>query len=83
MARVGFDAQDLESIRTSAPLMGPQVPWIVDQVYLRMFSFDITKVRMDRRVLWVENVSQAQRRLPRPDGHVTQGFDAGQCTDQV
>ncbi|KAI9208894.1 Protoglobin-domain-containing protein [Polychytrium aggregatum] len=38
-----FDDSDIAAIKASAPLIAPLVPTIVDAVYERLFSFDITK----------------------------------------
>ncbi|KAJ3080676.1 hypothetical protein HK102_002897 [Quaeritorhiza haematococci] len=40
---VGFTEEDVRLIKESAPLVAPLVPTIVDAVYERLFSFDITK----------------------------------------
>ncbi|KAJ3411330.1 hypothetical protein HDV05_002394 [Chytridiales sp. JEL 0842] len=40
---VGFDESDIKAIKASAPLVAPLVPTIVDTVYVKLFSFDITK----------------------------------------
>jgi len=40
---VNFGAEDIEAIKASAPLVAPLVSSIVDAVYVKLFSFDITK----------------------------------------
>jgi len=40
---VNFGAEDIEAIKASAPLILPLVSTIVDVVYVKLFSFDITK----------------------------------------
>ncbi|KAJ3068223.1 hypothetical protein HDU98_008620 [Podochytrium sp. JEL0797] len=46
---VDFNESDIKAIKDSAPLIAPLVPTIVDAVYDRLFSFDITKnVFMER-----------------------------------
>ncbi|KAI9203715.1 Protoglobin-domain-containing protein [Polychytrium aggregatum] len=38
-----FGEKDIAAIKASAPLVAPLVPTIVDRVYEKLFSFDITK----------------------------------------
>jgi len=40
---VNFGKEDIEAIKASAPLVAPLVSTIVDAVYAKLFSFDITK----------------------------------------
>ncbi|TFK62895.1 hypothetical protein BDN72DRAFT_803781 [Pluteus cervinus] len=40
---VDFGPDDIAAIKASAPIVAPLVPVIVDAVYERLFSFDITK----------------------------------------
>ncbi|KAG2385871.1 hypothetical protein C9374_003020 [Naegleria lovaniensis] len=40
---VGFGAEDIKYIHESASVLAPLVPTIVDRVYVKLFSFDITK----------------------------------------
>jgi len=40
---VNFGKEDIEAIKASAPLVAPLVSTIVDAVYVKLFSFDITK----------------------------------------
>ncbi|KAJ3330002.1 hypothetical protein HDU76_006692 [Blyttiomyces sp. JEL0837] len=40
---VDFGEDDIKALKGAAPLIGPLVPAIVDAVYQRLFSFDITK----------------------------------------
>jgi hypothetical protein len=40
---MGFGAEDLELLKESAAHLGPLVPGLVDAVYDKLFSFDITK----------------------------------------
>ncbi|KAF0979672.1 hypothetical protein FDP41_001340 [Naegleria fowleri] len=40
---VGFGEEDIKYIHESASVLAPLVPTIVDRVYVKLFSFDITK----------------------------------------
>jgi hypothetical protein len=40
---VGFGEEDIKAIKDSANLVAPLVKTIVDAVYVKLFSFDITK----------------------------------------
>lgn len=40
---VGFGPDDIAALKQAAPLVAPVVPSIVDAVYVKLFSFDITK----------------------------------------
>ena len=40
---VGLGESDIKAIKDSAPLIAPLVPVIVDAVYTKLFSFDITR----------------------------------------
>ncbi|KAJ3143179.1 hypothetical protein HK100_003857 [Physocladia obscura] len=40
---VGFGDTDIKAIKDAAPLIGPLVPVIVDAVYAKLFTFDVTK----------------------------------------
>lgn len=41
---IGFGEEDIAAIKGAAGFVGPLVPTIVDTVYKKLFSFDITKV---------------------------------------
>ena len=53
---LGFKEDDAAALKASAPLVAPLVPTIVDAVYDKLFSFDITKVRIteinDNNFVW-------------------------------
>jgi hypothetical protein len=38
-----FGEEDIKTVKASAALVGPLVPAIVDAVYEKLFSFDVTK----------------------------------------
>ncbi len=38
-----FGEEDIKTVKASAALVGPLVPTIVDAVYERLFSYDVTK----------------------------------------
>ncbi|KAJ3355927.1 hypothetical protein HDU83_002212 [Entophlyctis luteolus] len=40
---VDFNQSDIDAVKAAAPLIAPLVPTIVDAVYDRLFSFDLTK----------------------------------------
>ncbi|KAI8849485.1 Protoglobin-domain-containing protein [Chytridium lagenaria] len=40
---VDFGASDIAALKDAAPLIAPLVPTVVDAVYSRLFSYDITK----------------------------------------
>src|SRR5262245_54671678 len=40
---VGFGAEDIQSIQASAAKLGPLVPGLVDAVYEKLFTYDVTK----------------------------------------
>nr|CAG4708783.1 unnamed protein product [Naegleria fowleri] len=40
---VGFGPEDIEAIHNSASVLAPLVPTVVDLVYVKLFSFDVTK----------------------------------------
>ncbi|KAJ3207839.1 hypothetical protein HDU82_003269 [Entophlyctis luteolus] len=40
---VDFNQSDIDAVKATAPLIAPLVPTIVDAVYDRLFSFDLTK----------------------------------------
>eukprot|EP00695_Tsukubamonas_globosa_P001251 TRINITY_DN220_c0_g1_i1.p2 TRINITY_DN220_c0_g1~~TRINITY_DN220_c0_g1_i1.p2 ORF type:complete len:155 (-),score=68.33 TRINITY_DN220_c0_g1_i1:67-531(-) len=40
---IGFTADDIATIKSTAPIVGPLVPAIVDTVYSKLFGFDATK----------------------------------------
>ena len=40
----GFGKEDIDAIHAAAPAVAPLVPAIVDAVYVKLFSFDTTKV---------------------------------------
>eukprot|EP00741_Cyanophora_paradoxa_P021265 tig00021348_g20525.t1 len=40
---MGFSADDIATIKGIAPVLGPLVPTLVDAVYAKLFSFDVTK----------------------------------------
>ncbi|KAG2386382.1 hypothetical protein C9374_002828 [Naegleria lovaniensis] len=40
---VGFGSEDVEAIHNSASILAPLVPTVVDLVYVKLFSFDVTK----------------------------------------
>eukprot|EP00762_Andalucia_godoyi_P002353 ANDGO_07549.mRNA.1 hypothetical protein len=40
---VEFDAEDVKTMNALAPVLAPLVPTVVDAVYTKLFSFDVTK----------------------------------------
>mmetsp|Transcript_4090 Transcript_4090/g.6056 ORF Transcript_4090/g.6056 Transcript_4090/m.6056 type:complete len:235 (+) Transcript_4090:44-748(+) len=46
---MGFGEEDIKLIKGSAPLVAPLVPAIVDAVYVKLFSFDVTKEYFTKR----------------------------------
>jgi hypothetical protein len=40
---VNFGEEDIQAIKNSSNLIAPQLKMIVDTVYVKLFSFDITK----------------------------------------
>lgn len=46
---VGFGADDIKTIKDCKDLIQPLVPKIVDEVYVKLFSFDITKAPFLKR----------------------------------
>eukprot|EP00741_Cyanophora_paradoxa_P021272 tig00021348_g20532.t1 len=40
---MGFSADDIATVKGIAPVLGPLVPTLVDAVYAKLFSFDVTK----------------------------------------
>jgi len=40
---IGFGQEDIDALHGAAPVVGPLVPTIVDLVYQKLFSFDVTK----------------------------------------
>lgn len=43
----GFGQEDIDAIHAAAPVVAPLVPAIVDAVYVKLFSFDTTKVSLN------------------------------------
>jgi hypothetical protein len=39
---ISFTADDAAALHAAAPVVGPLVPAVVDAVYIKLFSFDIT-----------------------------------------
>lgn len=40
---LNFTSKDIETLNRWAPIVSPQIPVIVDKVYRKLFSFDLTK----------------------------------------
>ncbi|KAI8849484.1 Protoglobin-domain-containing protein [Chytridium lagenaria] len=70
---IDFDASDITAIKDSASLIAPLVPTIVDAVYERLFSFDITKCF---------NMSYGTM-ASKGGGELPQGLDGKPRPDQV
>ncbi|KAJ1516859.1 hypothetical protein HMI54_007911 [Coelomomyces lativittatus] len=47
---VGFNDDDKKAIKDSAPHLAPLVPTVVDAVYNKLFTYDITKMVFIQRM---------------------------------
>jgi len=62
---MGFGAEDIKAIKASAPFVAPLVPTIVNAVYNKLFSFDIT------REIFVERNHGFEGHIPKDVNEVT------------
>lgn len=46
---VGFGAEDVRALHGSAPIVAPLVPSIVDAVYKKLLSYELTKSKFAQR----------------------------------
>ncbi|KAJ3271547.1 hypothetical protein HK104_004677, partial [Borealophlyctis nickersoniae] len=66
-----FGDADIEAIRASAPIIKPLIPVIVDAVYDKLFSFDITKqVFLNRNEGFTGSLASDLNHLTVKDGQI-------------